>query len=309
MANSLPENRLYTLESATWKLTVAPETGASIADLSVRVGNDWLPLLRETPADAIEAKNPSKFASFILAPFSNRIRDARFTFEGRTYNLRPTTSDGGTQHGDVRGRPWRVTRADASTLEATLDSRDFPDFNFPFPLTALVRYEVDEAVLRIHLVLTNVGDEAMPAGFGVHPYFNRLLGDSEELQLSFRAAGIYETDETFIPTEGIKPIPAERDFGRARAFGTQDFNHAYGGWDGRAQLVWPGSGVALTLACDPVFSHLVLFTAPDGTLGLEPVTNATDGFNLLERGVEGTGVKVLKPGETLAGMVTLTLAV
>lgn len=298
---------LHTLESPFWKLTVAPETGASIANLSVRAAESWLPLLRETPLEAITAHNPSKFASFILAPFSNRIRDARFFFGGSTYDLRPTTSDGGTQHGDVRGRPWTVTQADERVLEATLDSRDFPDFNFPFPLTVMVRYELSGAALRIHLALTNVGDEAMPAGFGLHPYFNRVLGTSGELQLRFSAAGLYQTDETTIPSEGMKPIPADRDFAEARAFVDQDFNHVYGGWDGQAQLVWPHSGVVLTLACDPIFSHLVLFTAPDGTLGLEPVTNATDGFNLLAKGIEGTGVKILDPGETLSGTVTLTV--
>ncbi len=300
---------LHTLESPFWKLTVAPDPGASVADLSVHARDGWLPLLRETPADAIAARNPSKFASFILAPFSNRVRDARFTFEERTYTLRPTTSDGGTQHGDVRGRPWTVVKADGATLEATLDSRDFADFNFPFPLTTVVRYEIDGARLSVHLALTNVGDAPMPAGFGLHPYFNRVLGTSGELELKFTAAGLYETDETTIPTEGMKPVPADRDFARARAFGTQDFNHVYGGWDGRATLAWTGSGVGVTLSCDPVFSHLVLFTAPDGTLGIEPVTNATDGFNLLARGVQDTGVKVLDPGETLAGTVTLAVKV
>lgn len=307
MSDSLSEPSLYTLQSDAWKLTVSPETGASVASLYVRAGPNWLPLLRETPPEAIEAKNPSKFASFILAPFSNRVRDARFSFKGRSYGLRPTSADGSTQHGDVRGRPWSVTQADARGLECRLDSRDFPDFNYPFPLTVSVRYDLEDDAFRTQLTLTNVGDAVMPAGLGLHPYFNRALSGADELQLRFRASGLYETDKSFIPTEGMKPVPAERDFSEARAFGTQDFNHVYGGWDGRASLVWPASGVRAQLTCDPVFSHLVLFSAPDGTLGIEPVTHATDGFNLLARGVEGTGVRVLEPGETLSGTVTLRL--
>ncbi len=302
----MPTDLLHTLESAAWKLIVAPQTGGSVAGLYVRAGQAWLPLLRETSPEAIEAKNPSKFASFTLAPFSNRIRDARFSFRGTVYQLRPTSDDGSTQHGNVRGRPWTVTQADETVLECQLDSRDFTDFNYPFPLTVTIRYEVEGEALRIRLSLTNVGDEAMPAGFGLHPYVNRVLGNSTELQLSFDAAGLYETDETFIPSEGIKPVPSEQDFSRARAVGEQAFNHVYGGWDGQARLTWPGSGAAIDLSCNEVFSHLVLFTAPDGTLGIEPVTHATDGFNLLARGVAGTGVQVLETGETMTGTVTLT---
>jgi aldose 1-epimerase len=40
---------------------------------------------------------------------------------------------------------------------------------------------------------------------------------------------------------------------------------------------------------------------------VEPVSHANDGFNLMARGIEGTGVQVLEPGQTLAGNVTFRL--
>jgi aldose 1-epimerase len=40
-------------------------------------------------------------------------------------------------------------------------------------------------------------------------------------------------------------------------------------------------------------------------LCIEPVSHVNDGFNLLERGVEGTGVRVLAPGETLGAAIRL----
>lgn len=298
---------LYTLESASWRLQVAPEVGASIAGLYARSGDGWRAVLRETPPEAVEDRSPSKFASFVLVPFSNRIRDARFTFQGREYRLRPTSSDGNTQHGDVRGRPWTVTHADERTLECRLDTRDFPDFNYPFPFTASVGYRLDGGDFKTRLSLTNTGGGAMPAGFGLHPYFNRHVAGSGELELGFAAAGVYETDDTFIPSEGMKPVPDALAFAPARAAGGQSLNHVYGGWDGRASLSWPGSGLVIAVACDPVFSHLVVFTAPDGSLAVEPATHATDGFNLLARGLSGTGVVVLEPGETVTGTATLSV--
>lgn len=298
---------LHTLESATWRIQIAPDVGASVFALYARKGEEWHPVLRETPAEALEQRNPSPFSSFTLAPFSNRIRDARFTFQGRVYQLRPTSSDGNTQHGDVRGRPWSVVHANEQRLECRIDSRDFPDFNYPFPFVMSVVYRLEGNDLHTELALTNTGDGAMPAGFGLHPYFNRFVLGSGEVQLGFEAAGIYETDDTFIPTEGMKPIPDAFDFSTPRAAGNQSLNHLYGGWDGRASLEWPDSGLRLEMTCNAVFSHLVVFTAPDGSLAVEPVTHATDGFNLMAKGVEGTGVQVLEPGETMAGTVTLSV--
>jgi len=92
------------IENEVWKLSVAPEVGASVAGLWVKVNGAWEPLLRETPPDAVDKGSASPFSSFILAPFSNRIRDATFEFQGETFELR-TENDGNTKHGDVRSRP------------------------------------------------------------------------------------------------------------------------------------------------------------------------------------------------------------
>lgn len=50
-----------------------------------------------------------------------------------------------------------------------------------------------------------------------------------------------------------------------------------------------------------------MFTAPDGSVALEPVSHATDALSLAARGVPGTDLRVLAPGQSLAGAVRLTL--
>jgi aldose 1-epimerase len=40
---------------------------------------------------------------------------------------------------------------------------------------------------------------------------------------------------------------------------------------------------------------------------VEPVSHVNDGFNLLDRGVAQTGVRILEPGERLAGVVRLSV--
>ena len=140
--------------------------------------------------------------------------------------------------------------------------------------------------------------------------FSLVLRRRTDPALGFQAGGVYLTDESFIPTAGPQPIPPELDFSAARPVGEAQFNHVYSSWDGVARLSWaaPGRpGRALTLTADSVWSHLVLFTAPDGSLALEPVTHATDAFNLAARGIHGTDMRVLAPGQSMGGAVRLTL--
>ena len=82
----------------------------------------------------------------------------------------------------------------------------------------------------------------------------------------------------------------------------EGLDHNFQGWSGTARVEWPGVGV--TIEADPTFRHLVLYVPPgQDYFCLEPVSHVADGFNMLARGVQGTGVRVLGPGERLAGTV------
>jgi aldose 1-epimerase len=301
-----PDVKLVTLENDVWKLEVVPDVGASIYGLSTRLNGVWQPIMRPTTPEALSAKKSSACSSFTLAPFSNRIRDAKFKFRGREHQLRSTTSDGGTQHGDVRNRPWRVNQI-ASTLECDFDSRDFADFNFPFAFTMRVTYSLDGSDFMTILELENVGPKVMPAGFGIHPYFVRKLPGSGEAVLQFGAKKYYKTDSSLIPTAPAVQVTPELDFSSPHEIASTQLNHCFTAWDGRAKLSWPGSKIHVELEASEVFMHFIAFTSPDRTLALEPVTNATDGFNLLERGQGQTGVAELEHGQRLRGQIRLRL--
>lgn len=291
---------LVTIQNAHLKLDVLPEAGASVAALEARIAGEWVPILRPTPAQAIASGNSSLFANFALVPWSNRIRDARFAFGGRTYAIRPNTPEGHTIHGDVRKRPWKTTARNASRAVFSFDSRDFADVNFPFPFAVELSYELAGSALVTAIALRNDAAEAMPAGFGFHPYFRRSLvdpGDDVELQMS--VGGVYRD---LLPTTAAVPIGSQEDFRRARSLGASTFDHCFAGWDGHAALGWPRSGVGVSIDATEPFRHVVLFVPPGKDFfAVEPVSHANDGFNLLAAGVPGSGVRVLEAGARLAG--------
>ena len=307
---SIATSPSVTVRNAYWKLDVLPEWGASILNLETASGR---PVLRRV--SLAEVRSSSNTAAFALMPYSNRIRDARFDFEGKEVQLRPAAGSPNVQHGDVRNRPWQLEQMSERALSCTFDSRaashlNGADMNWPWPFTARLDYHLHGPHCDIALTLTNMGQAVMPAGIGLHPYFQRCH-DGQEPTLHFEAGGWYQTGADSIPECGAQRIPPRLDFAQARELGSETIDAVFSSWDGTAQLRWPsargeGLGRSLTLTADNVFSHLVLFTAPDGSLALEPVSHATDAFNLAARGVHGTDMKVLSPGQSLAGAIRLT---
>ncbi len=296
---------LITLENGRLKVEILPEVGASVVTCAAQLGKAWVPIMRPTPREAVVEGDSSRMASYLLVPFSNRLRDARFQFKGQTYQLRPNMSEGHAIHGDVRQRPWTVSEARADALTLTFDSRDIADMNFPFPFSAVVRYELAGEAFDSTLTLANAGDAPMPAGFGFHPYFNRALtaaGEAVELQAKVR--GVYSE---LIPSTPAGPLALDQDFSVSRALGDAVFDHCFAGWDGRATIRWPGSGVLARLEC-PLLTHLILYTPPGRSFfALEPVTHANNGFNLFAAGYPGMGVRVLEPGEAMEARFRLKI--
>lgn len=303
------------LKNDSLELTVVPDYGLHWTRLRISAKGKWLDLLApvEEPESLLEGG--SHLGSYFLAPWSNRVACAQFQFEGGTYRLRPNFKDGTAIHGDVRTRPWRILDAGDDCIEASLDSRDFADFNFPFPLRFHERIELSPAGLRTSTWIENAHDARVPVGFGFHPYFRRKLTDRDrDLVLILPASKVYPAVGC-LPTGPAADVPAESRMTDPRLLGAPDLDHCFTGLEDphKIRLFWPGTGVQVHLDLDPVFTHTVVYApnGPDGRprdfVAVEPVTQANDGFNCLARGWKGTGVKVLEPGERWGGSWELSV--
>ena len=167
---------LHTLENEHWQVGILPETGASIAFGRVRRDGRWVDVMR--PTDPADYDNPSKCASFVLIPWSNRIRDAKFTFQGVEHQLEVNTGDGTASHGDTRRRVWQVEAAGEQRIDLSFNSTAHTNINFPFKFAATAEYRLDGQDFVIVLSLRNIDDQPFPGGFGHHPYFVRPNNDN-----------------------------------------------------------------------------------------------------------------------------------
>jgi aldose 1-epimerase len=244
---------------------------------------------------------PSDCASFLLVPWSNRVKGGRFTFRGREYRLDVNAMDGSAIHGVARDYPWKVSQSDVRHLVAHFDSRDHGGARVPFAFSARAEFRVDGSRFSSRLGVKNEGNEPFPAGFGHHPYFQRcLVGDSDAVRLSIPCEEYFEL-EACIPSGAPIPVQGPVDFRAMRPLDadTKLDDCLTGRRPGEPiRFAYPASAIEISCELDALFENIVVYVPPGKPyFAVEPVTNANDGFNLYERGVRGSGVFVLEPGE------------
>lgn len=293
------------LTSDAWRLGVLPGLGGCWSFGQVRVAGTWVDLLRPTPDDALG--DPERTASFPLVPWSNRIRDGLLEWHGKSFQLVRNGPDGTAMHGAVRQLPWHVESRSASALELRFTSDDVVGVNWPWRFSARQIVSLEDETLAVTLSLTNDDDVPFPAGFGHHPYFRRRLGD-EDAVLQVDAVAGYALDHG-MAVRSAGSVPKRANFRKPRPLGSEFVDDVLTGL-GPVPARWhyPDAGTEVQLRTDPAFSHLVVYL-PQGSdhFAVEPVTHVNDGFTLHAQGVTGTGVRVLVPGETFTGALTLTV--
>lgn len=297
MSGWLPAGPLHTLRAGAHTLAVAPAAGGRMASLTTRRGDgtavEWLaPLPPEALRDGFHGRAWPKAGSYPLLPYSNRIRDARFRWDGRDIALPPHPGQPHAMHGFGHLRPWQVVEAHDATL--TLALQHPPGNDWPWAVVARQSLMLTGEGLDAALELRNVGDTAMPVGGGFHPFFARVPG----MRVQFDAAHVWPADDGGVAT-GRTAVSPRESFLRERHLPDADLGVYYSGWKRQATLRHP-DGATLTLRAAEPLTHLILH-APGGVdfVCLEPVSHVADAVNLCSRGWEGTGLATLAPGEAV----------
>ncbi|HEX5149740.1 MAG TPA: hypothetical protein VFW02_11700, partial [Candidatus Limnocylindrales bacterium] len=229
-----------------------------------------------------EGYGPIAWGSFPMVPFAGRVRDGRFTFRGRRYEL-PAAMPPHAIHGTVLDRRWNLV--DDRTIATELGP------SWPFRGRAVQRFGLEAGRFTSRLELH--ADEPMPATIGWHPWFRRrpptVAGEASgpepgALELELDAGAMLRRDATGIATgERIMPPPP-------------------GPWDDcftdlrrPPVLRWPGY-LELTIRSDcPTW---VVYTFPTEALCVEPQTAAPDALN--------TGPAIVEPRHPLVAEMVWT---
>jgi aldose 1-epimerase len=241
-----------------------------------------------------------------LLPWPNRIADGRYRFGGREIEAPvDERATGSAIHGLTRWSAWRVAAREPS--RCAMELRLHPQPAYPFMLDLRLEYALDHAGLTVALQAVNRGDGELPVGAGFHPYLTLGTGAIDALSARVPAAAWLPADARGIPTGERRPVAGELDLRDGPALGDRVLDHCFtdlqrdGDGLARVRLAAPGGGAA-TLWMDEAYGYVMVFTGDtlDAArrrrgLAVEPMTCAPDAFN------SGEGLRVLGPGETLAG--------
>lgn len=279
------------LQAGDALLELAPEVGGSVAGWTWR-GH---PVMRPASAEDRAARSPRRLCAFPLIPFSGRIADGRFRWQGREVQLPPNfPPEPHAIHGNAWQRAWSLADSGAAWAVLALDHAG--DSAWPFPYRAEQRFTLGPDALELRLSVRNTGDAPMPAGLGWHPHFPR----GADAALGFRAAQVWLADARNLPERLVAP-EGPYLFDPLRPLGEAQVDNCYVGWDRRATL--HPAGLELTLTADEAFPEFVVYTPRDKPyFCAEPATHAPDAINRLG------GMRVLAPGEELAGTMRLEVA-
>jgi aldose 1-epimerase len=282
---------------------VVPAIGANL--YSLKIGEDELifaPPLAELATGA--GGTP------VLFPTPNRVRDARFVFEGRTFQF-PANSEANFIHGLVRRRPWKsdpptTTRASVSVRLSIDWDRSQPDFGqFPLPHRLSLTFTLTRTGLRITYAVQNRGPARLPFGFGLHPWF-RVPGRREDVLLKVPATYRMEA-EVRLPTGKLIPVQKTPfDLRRPTPLAGLDLDDVYFGLTAGSApgFEWRDRGIRVTLGASREFTHAVVYTPARPTFCIENQTSSTDAHNLFARGLKREShLLVVGPGKTARGSV------
>ena len=286
-----------TLENKSLRLVLDPDVGGSIARFDWLGDGDPVPLLRPATEDASDALD---MASFPLVPFSNRIRDGRFDFEGQAVALPPNMGDHPHAiHGFGWQQPWEVSSKSETSISLQFNHRAAV---WPWDFWAEQTFQLSETQLSVRLALVNKSDKPMPAGIGFHPYFPRPKGTKLMMPLS----QWWRAEQDCLPVERAD-LPEDRCFDPARDVDEIDLDDCFEADGNYFDVICPDRP-GLRVEAGPRLDYRVIFTPEnDDFFCAEPVSHANDAFNLAQQGFENTGARYLAPGESLVGSMRFKL--
>ncbi|MGJ8760658.1 MAG: aldose 1-epimerase [Polaribacter sp.] len=117
----------------------------------------------------------STFASSILFPFANRIKDGKYSFNNEDFQLEKNQEEEqNALHGFVYNKTFKVIAKEASADNAKITveyNENIRNDGFPYTYTIVVTYIFTNDGLDLSVSVRNTDAKPFPFTLGWHPYF------------------------------------------------------------------------------------------------------------------------------------------
>ncbi len=259
---------ILTIRAGDSICTLCPELGGSI--LSWQVGGQNM--LRQTSDAAIADRGRLGFASFPLVPYSNRIGQATFEYNGRRITLAKNFAP---EPNALHGTGWEdIWQADMAGPDRIIQRLSHPgDDRWPWAFDAEQVITILPHGLHLELSAHNRSDEVAPLAFGHHPYF-----DQAGASMQFIAPRVWMSGEDGLPAEVAQPN-GRFAFEHLETVEGRDIDHCYTGWSGQTRIEWAGREHALEIM-SPMRAAVVYIPKGGDAFCFEPVPHVNNALNM-----------------------------
>lgn len=259
---------------------LALNNGASLHELCL---NDTMVI-----EDLSPLKYTDTYASSILFPFANRIKDGLYSFNGEEYQLEINhKKENNAIHGLVYDKTFKVVNEYITDHEAVI-TLEYEEINkskgFPFTYTIRLIYTLKDNGIKLNVSIKNTDSKPFPFTLGWHPYF--ICENLYESHIEFKSNKKLVLDKRMITT-GVENHVHHKIF----EVKNKTLDDCFILKSNAIKFTTPGYDLEMTASSNQTF--LQLYTPPKAnTIAIEPTTGVSDSFN------NKMGLQVLNPGES-----------
>lgn len=227
------------------------------------------------------------YASSILFPFANRIKDGTYHFNSQEFQFEINEpGNHNALHGLVYNKTFQIINQEETKDFAAITFEYVENNNsmgFPYTYTMQVEYVISENALEIRVQVKNTDAKAFPFTIGWHPYFNS--SDLYNSSLQFDSDKKLVFDARCITT-GVETIESTSNF----KVEDKKLDDCYILNTNQTRFITPDYKLLLTASSQENF--LQIYMPPKkNVVAIEPTTGVSDSFN------NGMGLQILESNE------------
>ncbi|NNK83602.1 MAG: aldose 1-epimerase [Flavobacteriaceae bacterium] len=228
------------------------------------------------------------YASSILFPFANRIKDGIYNFDGKTYQLDLNhKQENNAIHGLVYNKSFKVLNKNVSDKDASI-TLEYETVNtsigFPYTYKIQLNYILTDDSLTLNVKIKNTDSKTFPFTLGWHPYFN-----SQNL---YNSTLKFDSNKKLVLDERMITTNVE-DFKNEELFKIKDRKLDDCFILNTSEILFKTPHYVLQINASSKETFMQVYTPPiANTIAIEPTTGVSDSFN------NKIGLQVLKPSES-----------
>ncbi|WP_303317875.1 aldose 1-epimerase [Flavivirga abyssicola] len=228
------------------------------------------------------------YASSILFPFANRIKDGAYTFNDKNFEFEINQQEeNNALHGLVYNKTFSIvdqeTSHDSASILLEYNETEL-SIGFPYTYTIQLKYIFTSNDLSLNVSVKNTDSKAFPFTLGWHPYF--LSDDLFNSSLEFNSSKKIVLGERNITT-GVENFELKDIF----AIEDKQLDDCWVLDSNKVIFNTPEYKLIIESSAENNF--LQAYTPPKlNTIAIEPTTGVSDSFN------NHIGLEVLDPNDT-----------